>query len=61
LESKEGCGLGEYQHVLMGHQVDWLAADARPAGLGELPERWPGHQLPVPDGGVQRDEVLEIA
>jgi hypothetical protein len=34
---------------------------ARPAGLGELPERRPRHQPPVADRGVQRDEVLEVA
>src|SRR5512132_3983450 len=54
-------GLGEDQHVFVDDQMRWLASGAGLAGLGDLPERWPGDQLAVSDRGVQGNEVLAIA
>src|SRR5512133_2765902 len=44
-------GLGEDEHVFVDDQMRWLTSGAGLAGLGELPERRPRHQPPMPDRG----------
>jgi hypothetical protein len=51
---------GEDEDVFVDDEMGWLAAGSGPAGLGELPERWPGDQPAVADRGMQGDEVLEV-
>src|SRR4029453_15894067 len=55
-----GRGLGEDEHVFVDDQMGWLASGSGLAGLGELPERRPCHQLPMADRGVQGEDVLQI-
>ena len=55
-----GRGLGEDEHVFVDDQMGWLAPDSGLAGLGELPERRPRHQPPMPDRGMQGEDVLQI-
>src|SRR5829696_418565 len=54
-------GLDEHQHVFVDDQMDRLTPGSCLAGLGELPERRPRDQPALSDGGVQGDQVLQIA
>ena len=56
----QGVGLGEDEHIFVDDQMRWLTSGSGLAGLGELPERWPRHQAPMSDRGVQGEDVLQI-